>query len=646
MEPLDWFPKPFAAGDLDGVGALKMLDGASLPAQAVLVRETAQNSWDARVDETTRPRVSYHGFELTEQQLDLLRKTVFVDAGSGSGTGLAELLSSPNVNVLEIADRGTTGLGGPTRNDITFEEGVPTDWVDFVLTLGARQDTEHGGGTFGFGKVIAYAASSATTVLIWSKAIVDGKRCSRLIASAMGESFDIDNRRFNGRQWWGRAVDDRIEPLTGDEADRLAEQLFSEPFQAKETGTSILILGPDLTDSLSQLMDDISTAVLWNLWPKIIPDLDCEAPMPIAITLNGAPVPIEDPTTHPMLGGFVSSLQLIRQTQADDEVGEHPMSKISQLMMQRPKAVLGHLAVTTVPSFSKQVSSSSNTETDERFKNPIVPIATNASHIALMRNKAELVVTYESMPGEIGIGNRCGVFRPVIAVDNAFAKAEPPAHDSWEPAGVKDKATRRHVNVAFTRMKEEWRRMTTAEEKPSELASSGFSSAGLANELVDLVPGLSGTRAAAIAKTSSSKSSKKPKKSKSSETGTESPDNTSDEKKAASNSLNLVGHETVAIESGSRLSFAHIHVNGPPSGLTVFADIAAAFDGGTDAGVAESYIRGAGWFPGHVGQDQVSELDSFENEVSIVDEQADWTLAIQFDERISLSLEFRQKRTK
>ena len=45
---LGWFPKQFGPGDIDGVGAKRLLGTPNIEPAWVLVRETAQNSWDAR----------------------------------------------------------------------------------------------------------------------------------------------------------------------------------------------------------------------------------------------------------------------------------------------------------------------------------------------------------------------------------------------------------------------------------------------------------------------------------------------------------------------------------------------------------------------------------------------------------------------
>ena len=61
--------------------------------------------------------------------------------------------------MLFVTDRGTEGLGGPTRAD-EVHEGESHDYVSFVLNVGEPRDTKLGGGTYGFGKAVFFLASS------------------------------------------------------------------------------------------------------------------------------------------------------------------------------------------------------------------------------------------------------------------------------------------------------------------------------------------------------------------------------------------------------------------------------------------------------------------------------------------------------
>ena len=121
---LGWFPKQFGPGDIDGVGAKRLLGTPNIDPPWVLVREMAQNSWDAR---GTSPSIDFilnlrllHG-----PLVEILRRRVFT--GDPPKTGLAELLRHDEIWALEVSDRGTVGLGGPIRNDLAVDPGIDTE---------------------------------------------------------------------------------------------------------------------------------------------------------------------------------------------------------------------------------------------------------------------------------------------------------------------------------------------------------------------------------------------------------------------------------------------------------------------------------------------------------------------------------------
>ena len=246
--PLDWFPAPFLPGGVEGQGVKRLLGSPQISPTAVLIRETAQNSWDARRGDGAVSFLVDHRV-LDRELVDTLRRDVLT--GKHSGLGLREVLGREQLRALEVSDRGTVGLDGPTRNDRTYTAGASTNFVNFVFNLGSAQGAASGGGSYGFGKSISYVASGCGTILIWSRCQEGNRLQHRFIASAIGDVFDHGGRRFTGRHWWGRNVPDpdgmmRVEPVVGDEAQALGERLFSRPFRGARDRHINLDLGPVL----------------------------------------------------------------------------------------------------------------------------------------------------------------------------------------------------------------------------------------------------------------------------------------------------------------------------------------------------------------------------------------------------------------
>src|SRR5262245_9197834 len=78
MTQLSWFPAPFQAyGSFAGEGARRVLGKPRLDPLTVLVRETVQNSWDARRDDSDRVSFALDGWILTDEQLRTLRHEMF-----------------------------------------------------------------------------------------------------------------------------------------------------------------------------------------------------------------------------------------------------------------------------------------------------------------------------------------------------------------------------------------------------------------------------------------------------------------------------------------------------------------------------------------------------------------------------------------
>lgn len=434
---LGWFPKQFGPGDIDGVGAKRLLGTPNLDPASVLVRETAQNSWDAR---GVSPSIDFTlNFRLLEEPLvEILRSRVFTQ--DAPGTGLAELLRHDEIWALEVSDRGTVGLGGPIRNDLAVEPGIDRNFIDLVFNIGAPRDVHLGGGTYGFGKTITYLLSSVGTVLIYSRCEGLSGKEDRLIGSAIGEAFNMDGCRYTGRHWWGNVIttENRVEPAVGSVARELGDLVFSERFSPETSGTTILILDPQLGGTTpEENVELLAEAVTWNLWPKLIADQSGHSQMNISVQLNGQPIALPDIQQHPVLSGYAQCLLTVRaaESKADLESLEqrYPVES-REIWCMQPRTLLGHLALARYPASSR--------------------VTSPAHSVALMR-QAELIVKYfDRRELDIDGFQWAGVFKTATDVDDSFALAEPPAHDDWVAPAVEDKRRRREVNVALRRVKE------------------------------------------------------------------------------------------------------------------------------------------------------------------------------------------------
>lgn len=479
---MQWIPEPKPpTGGLAAEGFYKLLGRPRLDPLTVLVREAAQNSWDARLRNNIPVDFSIQGWRLDEGERRALRDQVFVEAGKAKGTSLKEELTHPVLLGLYITDRNTIGLGGPLQADEVDPKNT-YDWVDFVLNVGEANTQGHTGGTYGFGKTISYVVSAANAVVIHSRTSYRGRIQTRLIACAIGEKFARGGKLFTGRHWWGESGEEAPIPVTGVAADRIATAIGMPEFGEGETGTNILIVAPDLGGrTAEQAMRFIAESVTWHLWPKLMPRRDRPVPMTIHVVWNGEPVPIPRPEDRPPLHGFAQAFRAV----LDGDAKDVPGLKIDEIRCLRPKARVGTLA--TVPLIHRDRVPVDDGHDPEEPDSPrsAAAITGVCHHVALLRTP-ELVVDYlEGPPPPEGGTEWAGVFRADDDQDQHFAPAEPPTHDSWNPDLLPKGPGRTIVNVGFREIKIALENRWAQRKKHAQMEVS--STALVADELAHLL---------------------------------------------------------------------------------------------------------------------------------------------------------------
>lgn len=471
-------------GSTSAEGIRNLLGRPKMDVLKLLVREAGQNSWDARLGSTLRSdgrsaslgtgRVRFSGnlVTLDRAAARVASSTVFASRPP-KGLPLDEALRS-GAHWLVIGDRGTTGLGGPTRADQT-SQGEAHDFVDFIRNVGQPPDKSFGGGTFGFGKGALYLASSVSTILVYTRCRRPRGCESRLIACALGEQFaarvGASQRPHTGRHWWGRIVDGVPEPILDGEADEVARALGLDGFVGSETGTTIAVLAPDLDGrSPSATIEHLVACSLWNFWPKLIAAAGAAPDMQFHFAVDGETIPMPDPRTTAPISTFVRALDSLDGRSADGEV--------IVLNCKSPVVEVGRLAVQTV-AVTRNVSEQATASAAAAFVGP-------SHHVALLR-QPRLVVQYVDGPRAPSDAiEYAGVFLTEVEVDDAFAKAEPPTHDEWQSAGLPTRE-KRLVNSALRGIDDHLRNLFT----PAMTESTGsetFPVAQLSRRLAGLLP--------------------------------------------------------------------------------------------------------------------------------------------------------------
>lgn len=489
-------------GNIASEGVRNQLGRPRLDRLTVLVREAVQNCWDAAAPGGGGVRIHLALSEASPEQRALLRGVVFADpARELPITRHLEDPSRPFL-LLTISDRGTTGLGGPTRADLVWDDDERHDFVDFLRNLGQPPDKQLGGGTFGYGKAALYAASHLRTILVHTRCLHEGQPQSRLLCAALGPGFAVPGAgpgagRFTGRHWWGRRRDGIVEPLLADEADGLARALGLPGFDGAERGTSILIvdfdpgaddrLGADATPRTpEEAMRFLSEALLWNFWPKMVAGEDGRLPIRFTATLNGVLWRLKGPDDEIGLKAMVQALRAVRRREAQRSPDPGVTLEKIWVGQGRRQDHMGWAGIATFPTPPGAASQAPDPATG-------APGAAPHHHIALMRS-AELVVRYEEGPPlETDLLGYAGVFRVTgdVQVDRAFAASEPPTHDDWVEGTPPEPLQRTRVRVGMQRVRAFLKKHATP-VAPTRPAGERTSLAPLATALGGILVGLPG----------------------------------------------------------------------------------------------------------------------------------------------------------
>ncbi|MEV5540073.1 hypothetical protein AB0L13_24775 [Saccharopolyspora shandongensis] len=472
-----WWPQPSAPeGASAAEGIRKQLGRPDMDPLQVLVREAAQNTWDARLDSAAEV-----GFDIALTRPGTSGLTPWRDAllpafGDDKSLGLSAVLHDPEAVLLTISDRGTGGLGGPLRGDHVHSGSA--DFVGLVRDIGRPSRRAHSGGTYGFGKGVLFTTSAAGTILVRTRCLWEGRVQTRLIAPGLGAGFDHDGRLYTGRHWWGRIASDGIpDPLLDVEADVVAEALGLPARGADELGTDIVLLGaslgsnppaepdePERRRTLTEAARFIGSAMLWELWPILIETPEGGARMRCRVSVDG-----EELFLPP--AERVSRLQpFIRAYRAAHEGGEN-------LRSRNPSVTLGRFAI---KAFMTPVRA--------HWTDIAAPTDGAMHHCALMR-QAGLVVNYRPGPQlpdpDVSYG---AVFRTDVDVDDTFASAEPPTHDAWVHKNMEDPTGRKLVRSALRTVDNRMRDYAYAEPERAAAARRQPPLGALSNRFSSLVP--------------------------------------------------------------------------------------------------------------------------------------------------------------
>lgn len=459
---VNWVPEPFPeTGGMEALGFIKLLGQPSLSSVELLVRETAQNSWDARIP-GKQVQMTFKGFTAQKGSplYSALVNGFFRDLPTkGTFDDLRNSLAKPSIPLILIRDVNSHGLGGVTNAKVATSSTSSNRYRRFLLNIGESKHGSGSGGSYGYGRSICFRVSTCRTAVIYTRTKDDLTGFeSRLVGVGFGPPFNLRGDSYNGKHWWN-STSQLGQPITGEEADNIAESLGMTAYGERESGTSVLIVDAECHFGLDDFMKAIARSIEKHLWPKYVGTSEkgnAESDiMRFSVEYEGSPVPVRDEralqTTQ--LRDYIKAFRRAQLRVRLRDFGEDKSALFPGRGFKRKNVNLGFLYVaqgTAIP-VADDIPEDDLPESQKIERS----IAALTNHIVLLRTP-DLAVTYRDISNIVDTSDNqtyCGVFKATPEGDAVFQVAEPPSHDEWSEkcsdndSGLAVAHLKRHMNA-------------------------------------------------------------------------------------------------------------------------------------------------------------------------------------------------------
>ena len=442
---IDEMESMLGMGTINGRAVLKTLNSNILSPTEVFLRETVQNSFDAKKSDVDHINFQMRAFKFPKEQYEyLLSLFPLKDKNDEPSFFKRNILKNlaPDMINLEVTDTNTTGLIG-TAGIPEGEDAKKAKQNFYNFVYGTGNDKEQlavSGGSYGFGKAALYLYSKARIILIYSKTHKkNGEYKSKFIIVS-----NIENVKDNGadRCWWGskksfkNRTGEYIAPLVAT-ADIVAQNIGFTPFEAEETGTKLLLLnaGPTLNEFRAEkrfediFKKDMPRYIVHWYWPKIITN-----EIKFSLIFEDKEIPIDDIENVYPYNIFAQALRYYNNPGSGITRFGFNSNTYRKVEYGNQKQLVGTVALKE--SIIQKKPDYSDLLTIFNTNNPV---------IACMRAIGHIVYYYEvPIPtGNISIQKTYyGIFKvdpkasyfvdgEKILVDNYFREMENTTHDEW-----------------------------------------------------------------------------------------------------------------------------------------------------------------------------------------------------------------------
>ena len=223
-----------------GSSLLKLIQNNDMPVLDLLVRESIQNSLDARVQNSKYVEMNFltGSFDSTKLSQEL----------EGITQPLRMRFPNERYDYIAARDSHTVGLTG----ELDYKKVKNNNYgnlLKLIYEICKPQEAEGAGGSWGLGKTV-YFRIGIGLVIYYSRIKTDYGFASRLAASLV-ENESAQNAMIpvykdqakRGIAWWGESVGENItQPITNENYINDFLEIFSiKPYIGDETGTTIII---------------------------------------------------------------------------------------------------------------------------------------------------------------------------------------------------------------------------------------------------------------------------------------------------------------------------------------------------------------------------------------------------------------------
>lgn len=224
-----------------GSSLLKLIQNNNMPILDLLVRESIQNSLDAKNEKDPYVTVEFY-----TGQFD---KKILNSELEGITDALNERFWKQNYNYIAVRDSNTVGLTGKLHYDEVIDNQYG-NLLKLIYEISKPQEMEGAGGSWGLGKTV-YFRVGIGLVIYYSRIINEcGEFESRLAASFVeNEMMDdsiipaLSGKSKRGIAWWGQEIgENKTKPITDTKYIEKILSIFNiNPYIYEETGTTIII---------------------------------------------------------------------------------------------------------------------------------------------------------------------------------------------------------------------------------------------------------------------------------------------------------------------------------------------------------------------------------------------------------------------